>query len=62
MGKFSVVVFAEREVGKRSEPFLATQDPEVIRVVSRMITDRLKGRPGPPSPPTPRREAAADGR
>ncbi len=61
MGKFSVVVFADSP-GKRSEPFLATSDPEVVRVVSRMITDRLRRVPKPPTPPSPRPEAAADER
>ena len=42
--KFSVVVFAETQ-NKRSEPFIATRDPEVVRMVRKMITDRLKTNP-----------------
>jgi hypothetical protein len=47
MSKFSVVVFEEGTRGRPAEPFLATRDPEVVKLVRNAITNRLRNHPTP---------------
>jgi hypothetical protein len=44
MARLSVVVF-EESPGRPAEPFIATRDPEVVRLVRKMISDRLQTNP-----------------
>jgi hypothetical protein len=42
MTEFSVVVFRRSDGAVRAEPFLATKDPRVVRLVRDAITSGLK--------------------
>lgn len=41
MARYSVVIFKEDKNGKTKEPFLASRDPEIVRVVRNFIASRL---------------------